>query len=69
MDGATADLDHVAEEIDDAARDLSARTPAQSKLLAQSRINRARLRLIEARKQRAQLRELLLLDEDDDGLS
>jgi len=64
-EGATKDLDAVQEQIDDSAREMAARTHEQQKSLNRSRIARARIRLKKARDQQAELRQALLLDDED----
>jgi hypothetical protein len=63
-DDATLDVDHIAEEIADAERDLNATNAQGRERLARARIARAKARLTKARKQRTELRHALLLDEE-----
>lgn len=60
-DSATLNVDHIAEEIADAERDLNAKTTLKQEALARSRLGRARIRLAEARRQRAAHRKALHL--------
>lgn len=69
-DGATVDLDAIGEDIEDATRSLAAKTQAQQIAHARSKITRAQKKLREARKQKTELRQALLLDDEDtDGVS
>lgn len=68
-ESATQDLDEVTESLNDASRDLAAKTQSAQENLKRSRIARARIRLAEAYKHRREVRNLLLLDEDIHGKS
>jgi hypothetical protein len=64
-DGATMDLDHFEEEIEDAGRSVKAKTPAQQDALNRYRLQRAHKRLLALRKQRTEFRAALFLDDED----
>jgi hypothetical protein len=63
-DDATLDIDHLEEEVTDAVADHNATNRAAEKRLFQSRVIRARGRIAQAKKHRAEARKTLLLDED-----
>lgn len=65
LDDATFDTERFAEEISDAERDMNTTTKSAQDALARARLARAKSRLRDARKHKAEIRQALLLDEDD----